>query len=58
MAQSVERPTSARVMVLWFMSSSPASVPVLAAQNLETALDPLSSSLSALPQLVLSLSQK
>ena len=55
MAQSVERPTSAQVMILGW---SPASGPVLTAQNLELALEyvSLSLSLSAPPLLALSLS--
>ena len=39
MAQSVERPTSAQVVISWLMSSSPASGSVLMAQSLEPALD-------------------
>ena len=33
-AQSVEHPTLAQVMISWFMSSSPASGSVLTAQSL------------------------
>ena len=59
-AQLVERPTSARVMISQSVSSSPASGSVLTTQNLEPALDSLSPSLSAPPPLThcLSLSQK
>ena len=46
MARSVKRPTSAQVMVSWFVGSSPASGSVLTAQRLEPALDSLSPSLS------------
>ena len=55
MAQSVKRPTSAQVMISWFMSSSPASGSVLTAQSLEPASDPVSPSLSAPPLLMLCL---
>ena len=60
MAQSVERPTSAQVMISQFMSSSPASGSVLTARSLEPASESVSPSLSAPPQLALclSLSQK
>ena len=59
-AQLAERPTSAQVMISWFVSSSPVSGSVLTAQNLEPTLDSVSSSLSAPPPLILclSLSQK
>ena len=56
MAQSVKRPTSAQVIISWFMGSSPTSGSVLTAQSLEAALDFVSPSLSALPQLARSLS--
>ena len=56
MAQSVERPTSAQVMILQSVSSSPASGSVLTAQSLEPASDSVSPSLSALPPLTLRLS--
>ena len=56
MAQSVKHPTSAQVMVSWFVSSSPVSGFVLTAQSLEPALDSVTPSLSSLPQLVLCLS--
>ena len=36
-AQSVERPTSAQVMISWFGSSNPMSGSVLTAQSLEPA---------------------
>ena len=55
-AQSVELPTSAQVMISQFVSLSPASVSVLTAQSLEPALDSVSSSLSVPPLLVLCLS--
>ena len=44
-AQSVERLTSAQVMILWFVSSSPALGSVLIAQSLEPASDSVSPSL-------------
>ena len=51
MAQSVEHPTSAQVMISQFVTSSPALGSVLTAQSLEPAWDSvsLSLSLSALP---------
>ena len=39
MAQSVERPTLAQVMISWSVSSSPTSGFVLTAQSLEPASD-------------------
>ena len=54
-AQLVEGPTSAQVMIMQFMSSSPASGSVLAAQSLEPASDSVSPSLSAPPLLMLCL---
>ena len=45
-AQSVERLTSARVMILWFVGSSPASDSVLTAWSLEPPLGSVSPSLS------------
>ena len=59
-AQSVKRPTLAQVMILWSVSSSPASGSVLTAQSLEPVLDSVSPSLSDPPlfMLCLSLSQK
>ena len=59
-AQSVKRPTSARVMISRSVSLSPVSGSVLAAQSLETVSDSVSPSLSAPPlfMLCLSLSQK
>ena len=50
MAQSVERLTSAQVMMSWFLSSNPKSGSVLTAQSLEPV--------SASPTHALSLSQK
>ena len=55
MAQSVERPTLAQVMVSQFVGSSPASGSGLMAGSLEPASDSVSPSLSAPPPLVLSL---
>ena len=55
-AQSVKRPNSARVMIPWFVGSSPASGSVLTAQSLEPALDSVCVSLSAPLPLVFSLS--
>ena len=59
-AQSVERPTSAQVMISRFvsLSSSSASGSVLICQSLEPAADSVSPSLSAPPPLMLCLSQK
>ena len=59
-AQSVERPTSAQVMISWSVSSSLTSDPVLTAHSLEPASDSVHSSLSAPPLLMfcLSVSQK
>ena len=59
-AQSVKHPTSAQVMISQSMISNPASGSVLTAQSLDSALDSVSSSLSAPPLLMLclSLSQK
>ena len=54
-AQSVGRPTSARVMISRSMSSSPAAGSVLTTQSLEPASDSVSPSLSAPPPLVLCL---
>ena len=58
MAQSVERLTSARVMISQFVDSSSASGYVLTAQSLEPALNSVSPSLSAPPLLTLSLKNK
>ena len=44
-AQSVKRPTSAQVMISWFMGSNPASGSVLTAQSLEPVSDSVSPSL-------------
>ena len=59
-AQSVERPTSAQVVISQSVSSSPASGSVLTAQSLEPVSDSVSPSLSDPPpfMLCLSLSQK
>ena len=56
MAQSVERLTSAQVMISWFVTSSPASGSVPTAQSLESASDSVSPSPSAPPPLMLCLS--
>ena len=53
MAQSVEHPTLAQVMISQFVSSSPASGFVLTAQSLEPASNSVFPSLSAPPQLIL-----
>ena len=55
-AQSVEHPTSAQVVISRSVSSSPASGSVLTARSLEPASDPVSLSLSAPPPLMLCLS--
>ena len=55
MAQSVEHPTSAQVMISRLVSSSSASGSVLTAQILEPASDSVSPSLSAPPLLELCL---
>ena len=56
MAQSVERPTSAQVMISRSVSSSPASGSVLTAQRLEPASDSVSPSLSVPPLFMFCLS--
>ena len=56
MAGSVERPTSAQVMISRFTGSSPASDSVLTAQGLEPTSDSVSPSLSVPPALMLCLS--
>ena len=56
-AQSVKRPTSAQVMILRSVSSSPASGSVLTTQSLEPASASVSPSLSAPPSLVFCLSK-
>ena len=55
-AQSVERPTSAHVMILQVVSLSPVPGSVLRAQSLEPASDSVFSFFSAPPPLMLSLS--
>ena len=55
-AQSMERLTSAQVMISQLMSSSPASGSVPTAQSLDPDLDSVSPSLSAPPPLVFCLS--
>ena len=54
-AHLVEHPTSAQVMISWFVGSSPALGFVLTAQSLETASGSVSPSLSAPLLLVLCL---
>ena len=58
MAQSVERLTSAQVMISRSMSLSPVSGSVLTAQSLEPAFDSVSPSLSAPNPLAFCLSLK
>ena len=53
MAQSVKHPTSAQVMISWFVGSSSALGSVLTAPSLEPASDSVSPSLSAPPLLML-----
>ena len=55
-AQLVERPTSAQVMVSRSVGSSPVMGSVLTVQSLEPASDSVSPSLSAPPPLMLCLS--
>ena len=55
-AQSVEGPTSAQVLITQFVSSSPAPGSVLTAQSLEPTSDSVSPPLSAPPPLTLCLS--
>ena len=55
-AQSVKHPTSAQVMISWFVSLSPASGSVLTAQSLQPASDSVSPPLSTPPVLMLCLS--
>ena len=57
MAQRIKHPTSAGVIILQFVGSSPTSGSVLTAQSLEPASDSLSPSLSAPPPLMLCLSK-
>ena len=56
MAQSVKQSTSAQVMITQVVGSSPMPGSVPTAQNLESASDSVSPSLSALPLFVLCLS--
>ena len=58
MAQLVGHPTLAQVIMSRFVSSSPTSGSVLTVQTLEPASDSVSPSVSALPPLVLYVSQK
>ena len=55
MAQLVEHPTSAQVMISWFVGSSPALGSVLTAQSLQPAPDSLSPCLPTPPLLALCL---
>ena len=55
-AQSVERPTLAQVMISQFVSLSPASGSVLTARSLEPGSDSVSPFLSAPPPLARALS--
>ena len=55
MAQLVQHPTSAQIMISQFVSSSPVSGSVLTAQSLEPASDSVSPSLSASSLLMLCL---
>ena len=50
----VKRRASARVMISWFVSLSPASGSVMTAQSLEPASDAMSPSFSAPPLFTLS----
>ena len=54
----LKHPTSAKVMLSQFISSSPTSGSVLTAHSLEPALDSVCLSVSAPPLLVLSLKNK
>ena len=56
MAQSVQCPTSAQVMIPPFLGSSPSSDSVLTGQSLEPALDSVSPSLSTPSPFMLRLS--
>ena len=58
MAQLVERPTSAQVMISQSVGLSPTSGSAMTARSLEPASDSVSPSLSAPPLLVLCLSLK
>ena len=55
-AQSVKHPTSAQVVISWFMGPSPVSGSVLTDWSLEPASDSVSPSLSAPRPLTLCLS--
>ena len=57
-AQSVQRPTSARVVISQFVGSSPASGPVLTARSLDPASHPVRVSLFLCPSPTRALSQK
>ena len=57
-AQSVERPTSAQIMISRFVGSSPVSGSVLTARSLEPASDSVSPSLCPSPAHTVSRSQK
>ena len=51
-AQSVERPTSAHVMILWSVGLSLMSGSVMSVQSLELALDSVTSSLCPSPHVL------
>ena len=55
-AQSVKRLTLAQIVILWFVDSSPTLGPVLIAQGLEPASDPVSPCLCSSPTHALPLS--
>ena len=57
-AQLVKCLTSAQIMILWSVSSSPTLGSVLTAQSLEPVSHSVSPSFSAPPPIVLCLSQK
>ena len=57
-AQSVKCPTSAQVMILWFVNSSPVLGSVLTGQSLEPASGSVSLFLRPSPAHALSVSQK
>ena len=54
-AQWVKRPTSAQIMISWFVSSSPVSGSLLSAQSLEPVSESVSPSLCPFPTRALSL---
>ena len=56
MAQPVKHPTSAQVMISWFVGSGPTLGFVLTGRSLDPASDSVSSSLSGPPPLALCVS--